>query len=203
MGMKVGAIGIAGLTATALLAIGVSVDACSSKAPSTSSSSSTSKNSPASSAAPAANTYSNLLVNPNYVWDTTAYSAAPPIQNPNGQTGIQDVYTHRDSTRKITDTILVLSDPPGATASLQQSQAGLGSRVVNAKTDPAPVGTGGTIVAGSSPDGSKAVSVLLFTEGKAASTVEFDGSPKDPAPTDAIVEYGQQLDNAIKKGLPA
>jgi hypothetical protein len=201
--MKVRAIGVAGLTATAVLAIGVTVDACSSKAPSNSSSPSPSKSSPATSAAPASSNYSNLLVNPNYVWDTTAYSAAPPIPNPNGQTGIQDVYSHRDNTRKVTDTILVLADPPAAAASLQQSQAGLGSRVVNGKTDPAPVGTGGTIVAGSSPDGSKAVSVLLFTEGKAATTVEFDGPPKDPAPTDAIVEYGQQLDNAIKKGLPA
>jgi hypothetical protein len=200
--MKVRAIGFA-VAATALLAINATLDACSSKAPSNSSSPSPSKNSSASSAAPASNTYSDLLVNPNLAWDTTAYSAAPPIQNPNGQTGIQDVYTHRDNTRKVTDTISVLADPSAATASLQKSQAGLGSRVANGKTQPAPVGTGGTIVSGLSPDGSKAVSVLLFTEGKAATTVEFDGAPKDPAPTDAIIEYGQQLDNAIKKGLPA
>jgi hypothetical protein len=201
--MKVRAIRFAGLTAIAVLAIGAPLDACSSKAPSNGSSPSPSKNSSTSRAAPASNNYSNLLVNPNNVWDTTAYSAAPPIQNPNGQTGIQDVYTHRDNTRKVTDTISVLADPPAATASLQKSQAGLGSRVANGQTQPAPVGTGGTIVSGLSPDGSKAVSVLLFTEGKAATTVEFDGAPKDPAPTDAIIEYGQQLDNAIKKGLPA
>ncbi len=200
--MKVRAIGFAGLTATTLLAIGVTLDACSSKAPSNSSSPSPSTSSAATSAAPASK-YSNLLANPNNVWDTTAYSAAAPTQNPNGQNGIQDVYTHRDKTRQITDTILVLADPAAATASLQQSQTGLGSRVVNAKTEPAPVGTAGTIVSGSSPDGSKAVSVLLFTEGKTATTVEFDGAPKDPAPTDAIVEFGQQQDNAIKKGLPA
>jgi hypothetical protein len=201
--MKVRAIGSAGLTATAFLAIAVTLGGCSSKAPSNSSSTPSSKSASTSSVAPASNSYSNLLVNPNIVWDTTAYTAAPPIQNPNGQTGIQDVYTHRDSTRKITDTILVLADPSAAAASLQQTQAGLGSRVANGKTQPAPVGTGGTIVSGPSPDGSKAVSVLLFAEGKAATTVEFDGPPKDPAPTDAIVEYGQQLDNAIKKGLPA
>jgi hypothetical protein len=196
--MKVRAIKFAGLTATALLAIGATLDACSSKAPSNSSPPPANS----SSAAPSS-PYSNLLVNPNDVWDTTAYSAAPPTQNPNGQTGIQDVYTHRDSTRKVTDTILILADPSAAAASLQQSQAGLGSRVANGQTQPAPVGTSGTIVSGTSPDGSKAVSVLLFTEGKAAPTVEFDGSTKDGAPTDAIIEYGQQLDNAIKKGLPA
>lgn len=201
--MKVRAIGSADLTATALLAIAVTLGGCSSKAPSNSSSTPSSASSSTSSVAPASNNYGNLLVNPNSVWDTTAYTAAPPIQNSNGQTGIQDIYTHRDNTRKITDTILVLADPSAAAASLRQTQGGLGSRVANGQTQPAPVGTGGTIVSGLSPDGSKAVSVLLFTEGKAATTVEFDGPLKDPAPADAIVEYGQQLNNAIKKGLTA
>jgi hypothetical protein len=181
---NVRSIGIAALAAATVLAIGATVDACSSKAP------------------PSTN-YSNLLANPNDVWDTTAYSAAPPTSNPNGQTGVQDVYTHRDQTRQITDTILVLSDPSAAAASLKQTQAGLGSKVVNSKAQPAPVGSGGTIVSGSSPDGSKAVSVLLFTEGKAAATVEFAGSPKDPATPDLVTEFGQHQDAAIKKGLPA
>jgi hypothetical protein len=193
--MKVRAIGLAGLTATALLAIGVTLDGCSS-------STSPSKSSSATSPAPASNNYNNLLVNPNDVWDTNAYSAAPPIQNPNGQNGIQEAYNHRDKTRQITDTILVFSDPSAAAASFKQSEAGLGSRVVNAKAQPAPVGTGGTISSGASPDGSKAVSVLLFTEGKTATTVEFDGTPNDPASLDMITEFGQQQDNAIKKGLP-
>lgn len=181
---NVRSIGIAALAAATVLAIGATVDACSSKAP------------------PSTN-YSNLLANPNDVWDTTAYSAAPPTSNPNGQTGVQDVYTHRDQTRRITDTILVLSDPSAATASLKQTKAGLGSKVVNSNAQPAPVGIGGTIVSGSSPDGSKAVSVLLFTEGKAAATVEFAGSPKDPATPDLVTEFGQHQDAAIKKGLPA
>jgi hypothetical protein len=168
----------------ALTAIAVTLAACSSKPP-------------------PSTDYSNLLVNPNNVWDTTAYSAVPPTPNPNGQTGVRDVYTHRDQTRQITDTILVLSDPSAATASLKKTQAGLGNTVVNSKAQPAPVGTGGTIVTGSSPDGSKAVSVLLFTEGKAAATVEFAGSPKDPATPDVVTEFGQQQDTAIKKGLPA
>ncbi|HZU48400.1 MAG TPA: hypothetical protein VFA16_14295 [Mycobacterium sp.] len=173
------------LTASTLLAFGVVIGGCSSPG------------------SPPKAEYSNLLVNPNEVWDTSAYSAAPPVQNPNGQTGVQDVYTHRDKTRKITDTILVLSDNSAAATSLKQSQAGLGNRVVNPKTQPAPVGTEGIIVSGSSPDGSKSVSVLLFTEGKAATTVEFAGPTQDPITPDAVTEFGQQQDNAIKKGLPA
>ncbi|MGH3557921.1 MAG: hypothetical protein ACRDTK_10625, partial [Mycobacterium sp.] len=182
--MKVPAIGFGSMTAAAVLAIGVVVGGCSSPAP-------------------PSTKYGNLLVNPNDVWDTTAYSAAAPVQNPDGQTGVRDVYTHRDKTRQITDTVLVLSDTSAATASLKQSQAGLGNRVVNGKTQPAPVGTGGTIVSGPSPDGSKSVSVLLFVEGKAATTVEFTGPTKDPIPPDTVAEFGQAQDTAIKKGLPA
>src|SRR6201995_1896340 len=60
-----------------------------------------------------------LPVDPNIVTDSAAYTAAPPILNPNGQPGVETVFTHRDSTRTITDTILVLLDPAAATAALK------------------------------------------------------------------------------------
>ena len=44
------------------------------------------------------------------------------------------------------------------------------------------MGTGGTMVSGTAPEGSKAVTVLLFTEGKAFVNLEFDGPPNGPVP---------------------
>jgi len=57
------------------------------------------------------------------------------------------------------------------------------------------------MVSGSSPDGSKSVSVLLFTQGNAFATVEFDGPANDPVPPDMVIEIGQAQDTAIKNGL--
>ncbi|MDT5053312.1 MAG: hypothetical protein QOF66_1678 [Mycobacterium sp.] len=59
------------------------------------------------------------------------------------------------------------------------------------------------IVSGPSPDKSKAVTVLLFTEGKGFTTVEFDSAPDDPVPPEIVTDIGQKQDDAIKNGLPA
>jgi hypothetical protein len=42
---------------------------------------------------------------------------------------------------------------------------------------------------------------LLFTEGKAFVTLEFDGPVYALAPADFVTEVGQKQDAAIKKGL--
>ncbi|MDT7765708.1 MAG: hypothetical protein QOC63_5128 [Mycobacterium sp.] len=142
--------------------------------------------------------FSTLPVDPNLVTDSLAYSAAPPIFNPNGQPGVETVYSHRDGSRQITSTILVLPDAQAATAALDGARAELAGRVANGQTQPAAVGSGGTMVSGVSPDGSKSVTVLSFTQGNAATTIEFDGAPKDPAPADLVLELGQKQDTAVK-----
>jgi hypothetical protein len=73
-------------------------------------------------------------------------------------------------------------------------------RVVNGKTQSAAVGNKGTVVSGTSPDGTQAVSVLRFVEGNTLATVEFAGPQRDPAPIDFIVDYGQHQDAAITGG---
>lgn len=148
--------------------------------------------------AAAAGDLSLLPVDPNVVTDSLAYSAAPPVFNPNGQPGIQTVYTHRDGSRQITTTILVLSDPQAAKGALDGARAELAARVANGKSQPEPVGTGATMLTGMSPDGSKSVTILSFTEGNAAATIEFDGAPKDAAPSDVVLELGSKQDAAIR-----
>lgn len=148
-----------------------------------------------SSAAAQPNDYSTLPVDPNLITDSLAYTAAPLDINPDGRPGVTAEYTHREGgTRQITTTILVLPDAQAATAALE----GAAAEVVNAQTQPAPVGAGGTIVSGASPDGTESVTVLTFTEGNAATTIEFDGPANDPVPADMVIELGQKQDTAIR-----
>ncbi len=147
------------------------------------------------SAAAQSNDYSSLPVDPNLLTDSLAYSAAPFDIDPNGQQGVMAEYTHREGgTRSITTTILIFPSAQEATASL----AGAAAEVGNPKSTPAPVGTGGTTVSGTSPDGTESVTVLTFTEGNVATTIEFDGPPNDPAPPDFVTELGQKQDTAIR-----
>jgi hypothetical protein len=142
--------------------------------------------------------FSTLPVDPNLITDSLAYNAAPPVFNPNGQPGVEAVYTHRDGSRQITSTILVLPDPQAATAALDGARAKLAGKVGNGKTQPAAVGSGGTMLTGMSPDGSKSVTVLSFAEGNSATTIEFTGAPQDPAPSDLVLELGRKQDTAIR-----
>ena len=173
---------IGGLTAGALLAAGMTIGGF-------------------SRAAAEPGDFSAIPVSPNIITDSTAYTAAAPTINPNGQPGVTTVYTHRDDTRQITNTILVLPDPQAATNAINGIRSGLGDRVTNPKTQQAAVGTGGTVVTGVSPDGTKSVSVLLFTEGNAAGSIEFEGPKNDSVPMDMVVDYGQKQDTAIKDSL--
>ena len=123
--MKRPLIAIGGMTAAALLAAGMTIGG-------------------SSSAAAQPDDYSAIPVSPNVITDSTAYTAAAPMINPNGQPGVTTIYTHRDDSRQITNTILVLPDPQAATNAINGIQSGLGDRVTNAKTQQAAVGTGGT-----------------------------------------------------------
>ena len=139
--------------------------------------------------------FSTLPVDPNLITDSLAYNAAPPVFNPNGQPGVETVYTHRDGSRTITTTVLVLPDAAAAASALGGASAGL---VANGKSQPAAVGSDGTMVTGMSPDGSRSVTVLSFVEGNTATTIEFSGAPKDPAPSDLVLELGRKQDTAIR-----
>jgi hypothetical protein len=142
--------------------------------------------------------FSTLPVDPNLITDSLAYNAAPPVFNPNGQPGVEAMYTHRDGSRQITSTILVLPDAQSATAALDGARTTLAGEVANGQTQSAAVGPGGTMVSGMSSDGSKSVTVLTFAEGNTATTIEFTGAPKDPAPADLVLELGRKQDTAIR-----
>jgi hypothetical protein len=144
--------------------------------------------------------YADLVVDPNAVTDSTAYAVlSPPIANPDGHNGVSTVYTHRDSTRTITDTILVLPDPGAAAAAVP---AQLHDTGVGGSPKPAAVGTGGTMIAGTTPDGSRSLTVLGFAQGNAAVTLEFEGALHDAVPSDLAMELGQAQATLIKDRPP-
>lgn len=126
----------------------------------------------------------------------------PVTPNPGGQPGVSGGFTNAAGNRAIGDTIMILPDAAAAATALDGAKSALGSNVTGAP-QPASVGSNGIVASGPSPDNSKFVAVLLFTEGKAFTTIEFDSAPGDPVPPDVVMGIGQKQDDAIKAGLPA
>ena len=206
--MKTPVIAMAGLTAATVL-VGLSVTGCSSKsdkpASTSSSASATAKSSSSaepSSSGTASGDYAKLLIKAEDITlpgDT--FTLSPPTENPNGKAGVAGVFSNQADTREIGDTIMILPDSAGAATALDGAKSALGSSVTGGEPQPAAVGEGGTIIQGTSPDGSKSVTVLVFTEGKAFVTLEFDGKPDDAVPPSFATDIGQKQDAAIKSGL--
>ena len=193
---------IAGVAATAALA--VSVTGCSSnKAQPSKSGSATSATSPApASSAPAQpNEYAKLLIQPSDINAPVPFTAAPPTDNPNGQPGVATTFKDDDGSHAIKVTIQVYDDPDDATNALNTAKGQQGGVIKESTTQPSTIGSGGTMLMGNTPDRSKGVVILLFTEGKAFATLEFDGPTDTLAPPEFVNDVGQKQDAAIKKGL--
>jgi hypothetical protein len=204
--MKISMIAVGGAVVTGLV-VGVSVVGCatnksSTTPPSVSATSSTTKGTTSSSSNAQSADYTGLLIkDTDIVLPGDTFTAQPPTQNPNGQPGVATVFTNQNDTRKIGDDILILPDADTAVSELDEEKAELGNVVPGANPAPAAVGNGGTMVSGTSPDGSHAVTVLLFTEGKAFANLEFDSPTNDPVPPGFVADVGQKQDTAIKNGL--
>ncbi|BBZ44203.1 hypothetical protein [Mycobacterium parmense] len=145
--------------------------------------------------------YANLLIQASDIEAPETFTASPPTSNPNGQPGVATTFSTQDGGHVIKDTIAVYADPGAAASALQAAKGAQGGAVKDPTTQPLNVGTGGTTLLGNSPDNSKGVTILLFTEGKALVTLEFDGPRDSLAPPDFVTDVGQKQDAAVKKGL--
>jgi hypothetical protein len=144
--------------------------------------------------------YIGLLIQASDIDAPESFTASPPISNPNGQPGVMTTFSNQDRTHVIVDSIQILPDPAAAVRALESARA-TRDGYVHGLPEPIAIGTGGTTISGSSPDGSKGVTVLLFTEGKAFAELEFDGPPDALVPPDVVTDIGQKQDLAIKKGV--
>jgi hypothetical protein len=129
------------------------------------------------------------------------FTAQEPTMNPNGAPGVATVFSNGGDTREIGDTILVLPDAAGAATALKGATAALGTSVVGGTPAPASVGSDSVMVSGASPDGAKAVTVLLFTQGSAFVTLEFDSASEDPVPPEFVLDVAGKQDQKVTAGL--
>ena len=202
----------AGLAASGLV-VGVAVTGCGdnkSSSPSSSTSSSTSASAAPSSSAPPTSSsaaaqpsdYSNLLIKASDIvvpGDTFTLTQTLPVPNPAGAEG---VFMNQGGSRKVDDTIYVYPDAGAASQALDQSAKGIQELSVKSPPTPADVGTGGQMAVGPSPDGSKSKAIVMFTEGKTFTVLEFESPPNDPLQPDLVLDLGRKQDAAIKSGLP-
>ncbi len=56
---------------------------------------------------------------------------------------------------------------------------------------------------GTSPDNSKAVTYVMFAEGRVGIDLEFDSAPNDPAPQDVVLDVARKQDAIVKDKLPS
>ncbi|CAN5584983.1 hypothetical protein BH09ACT8_BH09ACT8_66390 [soil metagenome] len=205
--------------AVAGLALGLALAGCSKddeKATTSSSSSSATSSAAESSAesseestsaAAAAADYSTLLMKPEAVppAPTGPFIQDAPQLNPNGVPGAAALYHTEDNSALVGDTVLIADNPEQAGQILQKTIEGLGSAVTGTPAPSTIISPDAQIIAGTSPDGKKAVTVLVFTEQNAIVTLEFDSAEGDlnPVPTDFVETVGVQQQDATKTGLAA
>lgn len=144
--------------------------------------------------------YTTLLIKASDINAPEPFTASPAVKNPNGQQGATTTFSDQDHSHTIIDTIQVLPDPAAAANALDSARA-MQHETLQAKPMSVDVGVDGTTITGTSPDRSKGVTVLLFTEGKAFVSLEFDGPSYALAPPEFIHDVGDKQDAAIKKGL--
>jgi hypothetical protein len=145
--------------------------------------------------------YSSLLIKASDIGGDLS-APQPPVLNPNGAAGVAQLFANPDNSRRIGDTILIVADPATAAEGLENTKTNYAGKV-NGSWQPVDVGSNGALISGTSPDNSQAISVLLFTEGKALVNLEFDSAPNDPIDVDIAKDIGRKQDTAVKKGLPS
>lgn len=182
--------------AVVIIAVGAATTGCGDNKASSPSASSAA----APSLAPLAD-YTALLINAADIGpDFTA--PQPPVQNPNGAAGVAQLFTNADSSRRIGDTILIVADAATATTALDNTKNNYGSKV-SGTWQPVDVGSGAAMISGTNPDNTQAITVLVFTEGRALTNLEFDSAPTDPMDPEVAKDIGRKQDAAIKQNLPS
>ena len=153
-------------------------------------------------AAPPAD-YSHLLIAPDALGlPGEPYSAQVPTQNPQGVPGVSTLMMNRSDTRSVSDTIDLLPDADAATTSLNGATQSLGTVIATPLAQPAPVGDTGTIATGDSLDGTKGMTVVMFTRGRAFITMEFDAAPGNAITSQLATQAAQGQDAIVKDKAP-
>ena len=100
--------------------------------------------------------------------------------------------------------VIVDTDPAAAAAGLDVAKGKMGESVVGTPTTMPSVTPDATVVSGTSLDGSKAATLLVFSEENTVVQLAFISAPGDlnPVPTDYVEQVGGIQRDAIKAALP-
>ncbi|BBX34215.1 hypothetical protein MMAG44476_13251 [Mycolicibacterium mageritense DSM 44476 = CIP 104973] len=170
--------------------------------PTTTSSSTAPAPSTSASAAPQKADYNRLLLRASDVSiPPDTYTAQSSKTDPNGIPGASALFVNQDDTRAIADTVVIYPDAATATATLRQAAGAVSTIVTGGTPQPFPVGTDGTVISGTSPDGAKAVTLLMFTEGRALVRLEFDSAPGDVTSPQVVTAVGRMQEIALRIGF--
>ncbi|WP_431233918.1 hypothetical protein ACQ856_04400 [Mycolicibacterium psychrotolerans] len=210
--MKIAPAKVVGLAGAALLVSAAAVGCGSDDKGSESSSSSAASSSSATSSAAASETtsaaataapagdYSKLLLKASDI--DPSFVASEPQMNPNGINGVVQSMTNPGKNETIVFAIVVSEDAAGALKALDSAKAEL-PKEVDAAPQPADVGDGGNgiIAAGKSPDGTKAITEVYFTQGKSLVNIEFSSDPNDPVQNETALAIAKMQDTQVKNNL--
>jgi hypothetical protein len=119
------------------------------------------------------------------------------VLNPNNAAGVAQLFANADNSRRIGDTILIAEDPAAAATGVDNTRANYVGKV-SGTWQPVDVGSNGFMISGTSSDNTQAITVVLFTEGKALVNLEFDGGPNDPIDPGVATAIARKQDAPLK-----
>jgi hypothetical protein len=145
--------------------------------------------------------YSTLLITTEDIDSSEPFTAEPPILNPNGDAGVSGRFFAEDSSM-IGSTIRVLADPVEAARVLELTRNGISN--VSGRREPSPIGTNGSVIAGTSLDQITGITMLTFSEQNAVVTLEFDSpyGKLEGLPTELIDSVARRQLEILKAKLP-
>ncbi|WP_422746333.1 hypothetical protein ACN27E_01845 [Mycobacterium sp. WMMD1722] len=147
--------------------------------------------------------YTSLLITAEDIEAPVEFIAEPAKLNPDGTQGAEQVFATADKAATITINVFVMDNAEQATALKAKTLEGIGT-VITGTPEPIAIGSDGTVVNGTIPDGSRGSSALLFTEQNTFTTISFDSAPGDTSapPPDFIEQIGNKQLAAIQENLP-
>lgn len=154
--------------------------------------------------APAAVDYRDLLLSASDLTDAEdTFVERSRESGPNGSPGASAFFVNDQDSRAIIDTFTVYADAATAIGTLKQAAGTLPTLVTGGKPQPFPVGTDGVKVAGTAPDGTKAVTLVFFAQGKALVRLEFQSAVGDNTTDQFVANVAKMQQIALRVGLEA
>jgi len=146
--------------------------------------------------------YSQLLLQPNDLSDgEDTFTVRSTNPAPDGLAGASALFVNTDDTRAISNTIVIYPDARTATRTLREGLPQIDSVITGGTPQPVPVGTDGTMIVGTSADGTKAATLLMFTEGPALAQLQFESALGDVTDERYVISAGKMQQIALRTGL--